>query len=221
MTKRTRIAALAAVLTIGWAGAAVAASAVAINPQSNKYAWHIAGTPLDAEAQALAACEAQSGGRCLLYDACGTPGHAAIAFNKTTGAWGAACGGADEAAAAEAAVDTCDLLSRGGGSCDVIDRYADGEPDSGIAQHYFKGRWAEDCKESRTWYAFAPVNARTVQLEKCSADGCTRQDQVFRPAVGEAIFVWPTDKTRLIKRGPDRLEMTQVNSSFLDRCPKK
>ena len=222
MTRRYSAAALAAVAAFAWADVAGAASAVAINPVTNQYAWHATGTVIDAEAQAIATCEAQSGSRCLLYDACGLPGPAAIAFNRESGQWGAACGGPDAATVGEAALDTCSLLSKGKGTCTVLERYVDGEPDAGIAQSYFtRSRWAADCKNSTSWYTFEPVNAATVQLEKCTSDGCELKDQVFRPLVGEAVFIWPTDKTRLLKRGPDRLEMTQVNTEFLDRCPKQ
>jgi hypothetical protein len=215
--RSTRIAWLAAALHVGWAAPALAASAVAINPQTNQYAWHVSGTVDEAERKAQAACRTTSGGACLVFTACGLPGPAAIAFNSATGIWGAACGGPDQGAVDEQAVETCAVRSRGSGQCTVVERFADGEPGAGIAQGYFAGRWAEDC-DADAWYRFQTINPNAFGLRACTPEGCEARDEVFRSLIGESVFIWPTDQTRLVKRGPDMLEMTRVDTSFLHRC---
>ena len=209
------LAAAAAIMV--WSVTALAASAVAINPQSNKYSWTTEATIDDAEAKALAACEKLSGSGCRILSTCGLPGEGAIAFNKATGAWGTVCGAKDAAAADAYALENCNLRSEASNKCAVIERFTDKHLGETVAQGYFAGKWSENCK-SDAWHTFTFVNAVEFRINNCTADGCKDGREVFRPMLGESVFHWPTDNTRLKKRGHDTMEMTKVNSTFLDRC---
>lgn len=209
---------VAAAALMAWSAGAYAASAVAVDPETHKYSWHTGDSVEGAEAEALDACEKLSGGGdCQLLSRCGLPGEGAIAFNETTGAWGAVCGAQDTAAADGYALENCSLRAQGSGKCDVIARFTDGHLGETVAKGYFAGKWAEDCDDAK-WHGFRFVNSVEFRMVNCTADGCDNGREVFRPMLGESVFHWPTDNTRLKKRGPDTLEMTKVNSTYLQRC---
>jgi len=215
--------ATAVAAALSWTTAAFAASAVAINPQTNQYTWHAGPSVEGAEAEALAACEKLSGGACRLFSRCGLPGEGAIAFNKTTGSWGAICGSKDAEAAADFALENCNLRAQGSGSCDVVERFTDKNLGETVAKGYFAGEWSENCDATagdRRWHGFRFVNPLEFRIVNCTADGCADGREIFRPMLGESVFHWPTDNTRLAKRGPDMMQMTKLNSVFLNRCTK-
>jgi len=210
-------AAIAMAGALLWSGAATAASAVAINAERNQYSWHTAPTIDVAQDEALAACKKISGGECHLFSVCGLPGQASIAFNRTKGNWGAACGDKTKAAADAHAMETCNLRAQAGGTCEVVERFSDSFAGDAVARSYFRGNWAEQCGGD-SWYNFRFINAREFRLQNCTAVGCKDSNKVFRPRDGETTFVWPTDNTRLTKRGPDQMRMSQINDVYLLKC---
>ena len=196
---------------------AMAASAVAVDPNSHKYGWVASETENEAVDGAKGACQKMTGSDCIVFSICGLPGKAAIAFNKSTGNWGAACGDPDQARADEHALETCNLRSQGKGQCDIVERFEDTFPGDAVSRPYFEGKWAQDC-EASSWRQFRFVNAKEFRMQDCKAGGCTDRNEVFRPRDSENVFFWPTDNTRLFKRGPGLMSMVQINGVFLNRC---
>jgi hypothetical protein len=190
---------------------------VAINPQGDKYAWHAEGDVTRAKENALTRCAKVSGGQCAVFSVCGLPGHGAIAFNKTSGHWGAACAAKQTGKAQNYALDNCNMHSQGKGACEIVETYNDFSAGGGLAMGYFSGRWAESCK-AKTWHEFRVVNGKEFRLLDCNATQCSDRPEVFRSLSGETIFHWPTNNTRLRKRGPDLIEVTTINSKYLNRC---
>jgi len=197
--------------------ATYAASAVAINPQSHKFVWQTDQDIAQAKENALAKCAEASGSPCSIFAACGLPGNGAIAFNKASGHWGAACASKQPDQAQEFALDNCNFYSMGNGACEIADTFNDTSVGGSLATGYFSGRWAEDCG-SKTWHQFRVVNAKEFRLLDCSAAQCNDRPEVFRSYFGETVFHWPTNNTRIRKRGPDTIEVTTVNSTLLERC---
>ena len=210
-------AAAAAFAALVWGGAALAASAIAVNPDRNQYAWHNAPTIDVAQDEALAACKKISGADCRLFSVCGLPGQASIAFNQTSGNWGSACGDRTKEAADNHAMEVCNLRSQASGQCTVVERFSDSFDGDAVARSYFRGDWAEQCGGD-SWMNFRFINAKEFRLQECTAGGCKDTAKVFRPRGGETTFVWPTDNTRLTKRGPDMMRMSQVNDRWIMRC---
>lgn len=204
------LSALISVILVG--RAAQAASAVAINAHNNQYTWHAAGDVAHAKQTALDQCAKRSGGQCVIFLACGLPGQGAIAFNRTSGHWGAACGAGNVDRTREFAVDNCNNRSGGKGRCEIVDGYKDDHPGGDPATGYFSGRWAENCT-AQTWRQFRVVNAQEFRMLDCNASQCTDRREVFRPLFSETVFHWPTNNTRIRKRGPNNIEITHVNAA--------
>ena len=212
-------AALLAACSLALAEPASAASAVAVDQQSGHYAWRTRDTISQAEADARQACSQGAGRDCTLLTSCGLPGHAAIAFDPAAGRWGAVCGADDAAAAAEQAVENCQKSGETKGDCKVLQRYADEHPGNAVARGYFEGKWAADC-DAPSWNEFRFVNAVEFRMMSCGPGGCKKDRQVFRPHGSESRFYYPTDYTRLSKRGPNEIVISQVDSNHLYRCEK-
>ncbi|MDA1099111.1 MAG: DUF4189 domain-containing protein [Proteobacteria bacterium] len=197
--------------------AANAASAVAIDSQGNKFAWQSDQDIARAKENALAQCAKVSGSKCAIFTVCGLPGNGAIAFNKTSGNWGAACAAKQADQAREFALENCNLRSQGNGTCEIAGSYNDDSVGGALATDYFSGKWAENCKD-KTWHKFRTVNSKEFRLLDCNAAQCTDRQEVFRSLSGETVFHWPTNNTRIRKRGPDTIEVTTVNSKYYNRC---
>tara|TARA_R110002167_G_scaffold44905_2_gene134920 strand:+ start:453 stop:1109 length:657 start_codon:yes stop_codon:yes gene_type:complete len=210
---------IAAAFVLAASQGAWAASAVAISTQMNKFYWHASELEENAVAGAMRECEAKSGGSCSIFSICGLPGEGAIAFNKTSGKWGAACGGPERDAADAHALETCNLRSQGQGQCEIVERYIDSFPGGAVSRGYFGGQWAEDC-EAKNWTEFRFVNAQEFRMLDCQASGCSDRNEVFRPRNGESVFFWPTDNTRLFKRGPGLMQLVRINGVFINRCER-
>ena len=119
----------------------------------------------------------------------------------------------------EHALETCSLRAQGEGSCEIVERFTDTFPGKTVSRSYFAGQWAVDCKASN-WTEFSFVNAQEFRMMECKAGGCSETSKVFRPRNSESVFFWPTDNTRLFKRGPGLMQMVQINGVFLNRCER-
>ncbi len=198
---------------------AQAASAVAVNSEGGKYAWHTDKDISRAKESALAQCAKVSGSQCAIFTVCGLPGNGAIAFNEVSGYWGAACAAEQADQAKEFALDNCNIRSQGKGACKIVGGYSDSSSGGALATEYFSGRWAESC-DAKTWYKFRRVNNKEFRLLDCNAAQCSDRPEVFRSLSGETVFHWPTNNTRIRKRGPNTMEITTVNSKYFGRCDK-
>lgn len=219
LLRRIMLAALPvlAAFTLTGYQTAMAATAVVVNPDRNTFFWHASELEDQAVEGARKDCEADGGGSCQVFSVCGLPGVGSVAFNKMTGNWGASCGGKEQNAADELALETCELRSQSKGSCAIVRRFEDTFPGNAISRGYFADRWAEDC-EAKAWTEFRFVNALEFRQMNCTADGCEEGMEVYRPRDSESTFFWPTDNTRLFKRGPDLMQIVKINGRFLNRC---
>lgn len=198
---------------------ASAATAVVINSERNAFYWNAAELEDQAVDGAMEACVADGRDGCVVFTVCGLPGAGAVAFNKVTGSWGASCAGKVRGEADSLALETCQLRSEGLGKCEVVERFDDTFPGNAVARGYFAGQWAEDC-ENKSWTEFRFVNALEFRMLDCTAGGCKERMEVFRPRNSETAFFWPTDNTRLFKRGPDLMQIVKINGVFLNRCER-
>lgn len=221
LLRRIMLAALPVLATLTMIGHqdAQAASAVVIDPNRNTYYWHAAELEAQAVDGAVNDCEASGAKSCVVFSVCGLPGAGAVAFNKATGNWGASCGGKVREQADSLAIETCELRSQSKGGCEVVERFDDSFPGTAVARGYFAGQWAEDCDASE-WTEFRFVNALEFRQMNCTTAGCKEGMEVFRPRENESVFFWPTDNTRLFKRGPDLMQIVKINGKFLNRCER-
>ncbi len=199
------------------AQSALAASAVAVNPENHQYVWRTDQNIDQAKATSLEQCAKISGSECAVFSVCGLPGRGAIAFNKASGHWGAACAAKEAERAREFALDNCNIRSLGKGACEIIETYNDLHSGEALAVGYFAGKWAENCK-AKTWNKFRAVNDKEFRLLACTSAKCSDRPEVFRSLFGETVFHWPTNNTRIRKQGPNTIEVTATNSKYLKRC---
>ncbi len=208
---------------------ALAASAIAMDPDSQAFAYHLGDNVKQLEGSAVKACQSLGGKDCSVIQSCRDPGYGAVAIDRGEFKMASACGLASKSAASAQALDKC--ASAGGGDCAIAAEYHDTIPSFSVEQAYFKGRWASYCRAKISYqveffaareFRLRKNNCRLFSREgKCLLRRTSPQVEVYSPGVGEGNYISPTYGTRISKIDNDSIMMLGgFGSRRLVRCPE-
>ncbi|MEM7227037.1 MAG: hypothetical protein AAF495_28980 [Pseudomonadota bacterium] len=196
-----------------------AASAIAFDKATGVFAFNVAPDLLQAKQEAERLCQAAGGGDCEAHTSCTRPGHGAIAFSESTKTLSASCGADTQQRANGEALANCAFRAFGAAGCIIVGTYRDGNPPGTVDQAYFSGRWATSCGNAPRSYQFKFTGAQEFTVLQCSGGDCTDTKETYSPSGSEQVFIYPSNNSRIIKRGPDTIEWRRTNNMLLNRCP--
>ena len=197
---------------------ALGASAISYDKSTGIFAFHVAPDLTQAKQEAERLCQAAGGQDCGAHTSCTRPGHGAIAFSESTKTLSAACGADTQQRANGEALANCAFRAFDAAGCIIVGTFRDNNPPGTVDQAYFTGRWAANCDSSIRSYRFEFTTPQQFTVLRCSGGDCTDTKEVYSPSGSEQVFIYPSNNSKLIKRGPNSLEWRRTNSMLLNRC---
>ena len=209
----------ALVLVAASSAPVLAASAIAYDKSTGIFAFNVSADLTQAKQEAERLCQAAGGQDCGAHTSCTRPGHGAIAFSEATSTLSGACGADTQQRANNEALANCTFRAFGAAGCIIVGTFKDTNPPGTVDQAYFNGRWAANCDSSTVSYRFEFTAPQQFAVMSCSGGDCTDTKEVYSPSGSEQVFIFPSNNSQMIKRGPETLEWRRINSMLLNRCP--
>ena len=196
-----------------------AASAISFDKSTGIFAFNVAPDLIKAKQEAERLCQAAGGQDCAAQTSCTRPGHGAIAFSEATKTLSAACGADSQQRANGEALANCTFRAFDAAGCIIVGTYKDNNPPGTVDQAYFTGRWSTNCDSATRSYRFEFTAPQQFKVLSCSGGDCTDTKEVYSPSGSEQVFIYPSNNSKMIKRGPATLEWRRINTMLLNRCP--